>query len=198
MGFAWLVDRVGGAIRSQVFLSFWPLGWQEWTAPAPLLNIFSIIIAAALVTAIGHCSRYIIFLQLIRRAELGIATIPGLGRAYYAVKQLVNAVWARQNHLVEKVVLAEFPRRNSFAIGFLTNRAQGELQAKTREEVVAVFVPTVPNPTTGFLIFYPSSQVVPLEMTVTQALKLIISGGVLTPSWGALDACDTSKTASSL
>ena len=90
--------------------------------------------------------------------------------------------------LFSKAVMVEFPRKGLWSIGFLTNKAQGEPQAKTTEEVWTVFVPTTPNPTTGFLVMLPERDIVPLDMSVGEAMKMIISGGAVVPPWPPVPA----------
>ncbi|MDW7652407.1 MAG: DUF502 domain-containing protein, partial [Bacillota bacterium] len=79
------------------------------------------------------------------------------------------------------VAMLEYPRPGIYAIGFVTGKGAGEVQEKTSQEVVSVFLPTTPNPTSGFLLLVPREELVPLEMSVEEALKLIISGGVVVP-----------------
>jgi uncharacterized membrane protein len=84
--------------------------------------------------------------------------------------------------------MVEFPRKGLWSIGFLTNKAQGEPQAKTTEDVWTVFVPTTPNPTTGFLVMLPEREIIPLDMSVGEAMKMIISGGAVVPPWPPVPA----------
>ena len=86
--------------------------------------------------------------------------------------------------MFQEVVLIEYPRPRSYAIGFLTNTAKGEIQAKTGEHIVNIFVPTTPNPTSGFLLMLPEEDIKRLEMTVSEGMKLIISGGAVVPPYG--------------
>ena len=79
------------------------------------------------------------------------------------------------------MVLFEYPRRGSWAIGFVTGSTQGEVQNLTNDDVVNVFLPTTPNPTSGYLLFLPRRELVPLSMTVEEGIKMIISGGIVTP-----------------
>ena len=79
--------------------------------------------------------------------------------------------------------MLEFPRAGVYAVGFVTSSAQGEIQSRTGEFVINVFVPTTPNPTSGFLIMVPKQQLTYLDMSVGDAMKLIISGGAVVPAW---------------
>ncbi|PIQ97369.1 MAG: hypothetical protein COV67_04590 [Nitrospinae bacterium CG11_big_fil_rev_8_21_14_0_20_56_8] len=77
--------------------------------------------------------------------------------------------------------MIEYPRRGMWAIGFLTGSTKGEVQNLTEEECINVFLPTTPNPTSGFLLFVPKKDIVPLTMSVEDAIKMVISGGIVTP-----------------
>jgi uncharacterized membrane protein len=87
--------------------------------------------------------------------------------------------------IFHKVVLIEYPRKGIYSLGFLTTEGSGEVQRKTDEQVVCVFVPTTPNPTSGMLIFVPKDQIIHLDMTTEDGLKLVISGGVVVPPYPA-------------
>jgi uncharacterized membrane protein len=89
--------------------------------------------------------------------------------------------------MFNKVVLVEFPRKGCWTIGFLTNTVQGEAQAKSDRDVWTVFVPTTPNPTSGFLLMLPRSEIVELDMPVGEGMKMIISGGAVVPPWPAVE-----------
>ena len=91
--------------------------------------------------------------------------------------------------------MIEYPRKGIYAIGFLTNKAKGEVQSLTGENLVNVFVPTTPNPTSGFLLMLPYDDVIPMQMSVADGMKTIISGGAVTPSFedsGTNNSLDTS------
>ena len=88
---------------------------------------------------------------------------------------------ARQANAFRKAVLVEYPRPGVWAVAFVTGRTQGEIQRSTGEEYVNVFVPTTPNPTSGFLLFVPKKQIVNLEMSVEEAIKLVVSCGLVVP-----------------
>ena len=81
-----------------------------------------------------------------------------------------------------EAVLVGYPRRGIWAIAFITGRTEGEVQNVTEEECINIFLPTTPNPTSGFLLFVPKKDLIPLSMTVEEAIKMVISGGIITPS----------------
>ncbi|HSK38180.1 MAG TPA: DUF502 domain-containing protein, partial [Arenibaculum sp.] len=92
-----------------------------------------------------------------------------------------ETVLANQSQAFREVVLIEYPRRGSWALGFITGPTQGEVQNLTADDVVNVFVPTTPNPTSGFLLFFPRSDIHVLNMTIEEGIKMVVSGGIVTP-----------------
>lgn len=112
-----------------------------------------------------------------------LARIPLVRTIYSAVKQVVETVLSANGKSFRKVVLVEYPRRGMWCLALQTAERLGELQEKTGAEVVAVFLPTTPNPTSGFVILVPRAEVVELDMSVDDGLKLIISMGVVVPEW---------------
>ena len=108
---------------------------------------------------------------------------PLINLIYNTVKQIVDTFTQQQKAVFQEVVLIEYPRKGVYAIGFLTNRAKGEIQALTGEELVNVFVPTTPNPTSGFLLMLPKESVVSMQMSISDGMKLIISGGAVVPPY---------------
>jgi uncharacterized membrane protein len=98
---------------------------------------------------------------------------------YNTVKQLVDTFSTQNRNLFSKVVLVEFPHRGVRTIGFLTSKVRSDLQAKFDEELWTVFVPTTPNPTSGFLLMLPKRDIIELEMSVGEGMKMVISGGTV-------------------
>jgi len=93
----------------------------------------------------------------------------------------METVLANQSAAFREVVLLEYPRRGIWTLGFISGQTQGEVQNLTADDVVNVFVPTTPNPTSGFLLFVPRSDLHVLEMTVEEGIKMVVSGGIVTP-----------------
>ncbi|HEV8074175.1 MAG TPA: DUF502 domain-containing protein [Opitutaceae bacterium] len=175
--FSWLVSQIGGTFRPYFFY-FVPTSRLDG-----LWNILAAIIVIGLITAIGYASRYVFGKYFGTVAERFVQSIPGVGAVYHSVKEIVDTFNAKDRHGFSKVVLVEFPRKGAYTIGFLTSESRGEIQAKTSETLVSVFVPTTPNPTGGYIIFVPRHELVELEMSAGDAMKLIISGGSVIPSW---------------
>ncbi|MFT4059145.1 MAG: DUF502 domain-containing protein [Legionella sp.] len=108
-----------------------------------------------------------------------LSRIPLVRSIYKAVKQVINAVMSTNSEAFRKVVLIEYPRKGLWTIAFQTGGGSLELNAKTNEELISVFVPTTPNPTSGFLFMVPKREAVELNMSIDAALKYIISLGVM-------------------
>ena len=117
----------------------------------------------------------------LRTGEKVVDRMPVIRSIYGAIKQIFETVIKGQSSAFRDAVLVEYPRRGIWAIAFLTGRTKGEVQNLTEEEVINVFLPTTPNPTSGFLLFVPKKDMVPLSMSVEEAIKMVISGGMVTP-----------------
>ena len=108
--------------------------------------------------------------------------VPLLNKFYGAIKQ-VNEAFSGNKNSFKTVVMVEFPSAGMYSIGFITNEQNGEVQQKTKENVVCVFVPTTPNPTSGFLILVPEDKVKKLDMSVADGIKYIVSLGSISPEY---------------
>jgi len=108
-----------------------------------------------------------------------IAKIPVLNKLYLAIQQIIDIVTLQNKKAFDHVVLVEFPRHGVYSIGFVTSESNVEFSEKVGERVVSVFVPKVPNPTTGFLLYLPEHQLINLNIPVETAIKLVMSGGML-------------------
>ena len=109
--------------------------------------------------------------------------IPFVRAIYSAAKNFAEMVFSESSNAFKNVLLVEYPRKGIFSLAFQTSSDLGEVQGRTGEEVVGCFVPTTPNPTSGFIIIVPKKDVQVLDMEVDEALKMIISLGVVIPTW---------------
>lgn len=144
-------------------------------------DIVATLLVVVLITLFGYISRLFLGRFLLGVLDRFLQTVPGLNTVYNTVKQVIDTFGSQSRQMFSKVVLVQFPRTGVYSIGFLTNKAQGEPQSKTQEEVWTVFVPTTPNPTSGFLIMLPKREIIELEMSVGDGMKMVISGGAVTP-----------------
>ena len=127
----------------------------------------------------------LIFSTLFGKAILGyfdnlITRIPFAGNVYKAIKQITET-FSNADTAYQKVVLIEYPRKDIYAIGFMTGETKGEIKDRKKIDMVNVFVPTTPNPTSGFLLFIPKEDAVELDMSVEDAIKLVVSAGMVVP-----------------
>lgn len=138
-----------------------------------------ILAALILVFLVGLFARLYIGKRMLAYGDRLFAKVP-LGRGIYnAIKQFLNTVTGEGKKSFRQVVLVEYPSSGIFALGFLTGWTGGEVQAKTQERVANVFLPTTPNPTSGYLLMFPESKMTLLDMSVEDAFKFIVSGGVV-------------------
>ncbi len=119
--------------------------------------------------------------KVVAFGERIVYKIPLIRPLYSAVKQLLAAIFSQSDETFRRVVLIEYPRKGMYAIAFVTGIAGGEIRNKIGGRVINVFLPTTPNPTSGFYLLVPESETIPLSITVEDAFKLIISGGVVSP-----------------
>ncbi len=134
-----------------------------------------------IVLGVGWFASNYIGRRFIHWGELLLARIPVVSRIYRAAKQVGDAVLGQQRALFKAVVLVEYPRRELYCMAFITNEDSGPIERLLQQDVVAVFLPTTPNPTSGFLLYVPKRDLTPLDMTVEEAMKLIISAGAVLP-----------------
>jgi uncharacterized membrane protein len=117
----------------------------------------------------------------IRASEYVVNRMPIIRTLYNATKQIFETVMASKSQAFREPVMLEYPRVGVWSIGFITGRTEGEVQRITEEETINVFVPTTPNPTSGYLLFVPKKELKYLDMSVEEAIKLVVSAGIITP-----------------
>jgi uncharacterized membrane protein len=175
---AWLfVSWVDGWVAKLLPSEFNPANWF----PVPVPGIGLILVVAGLIL-IGALTAGYLGRLLLRISERILNRMPVIRGLYSATKQIFETVLAKQSNTFREVVLVEFPRKDMWTIGFITGRTEGEIRDMSDEaDMLNVFVPTTPNPTSGYLVFVPRRDVVPLSMTVEDAIKFVISGGIVAP-----------------
>lgn len=180
---SFLLDKIG-APASKHFFGFIDSSLRDKVWIDMLLNIISTCIIVVIITILGLFSNYFLGKLALRFAERLITSVPFIKVVYNTVKQIVDTFGKENRAVFQEVVLVHYPRKNVYALGFLTSKAKGEVQEKTGQVVVNVFVPTTPNPTSGFLLMVPEDEVIHLDMSLADGMKLIISGGALVPPKG--------------
>ncbi len=136
---------------------------------------------ALLLVAVGWTAQQAVGRRLINLGRNWLMRFPLTRSIYSAASQITEQIVGEQKKLFKSCVLVEYPRSGCWAIGFLMGGAADEVSRVAGAESLAVFIPTTPNPTSGYLVFLPRSHVLPLEMSVEEGFKLIISGGAVTP-----------------
>jgi uncharacterized membrane protein len=145
--------------------------------PIPGLGL---IFTVALIFVIGGLVANVIGRKLVTTGEKILEKIPFLRWFYFSSKQIIEAVFINSQDSFRRAVLLEYPRKGLYSIGFITGESTGQLEEKIPRSFT-VFVPTTPNPTSGYLIVVPEEQIIPLNWTVDQAFRVIISAGVIMP-----------------
>ena len=140
-----------------------------------------IIIAVALITLIGWLSLSFIGKRLLNLLNMILKRIPILRTIYSAIVQMTET-FTKGDDKKKNVVLVEYPRKGSWAVGFATKENSGEIANRTKKNLVNVFVPTTPNPTSGFLLMFPKEDIIYLDLTFEEASKFIVSAGTSNPN----------------
>ena len=141
------------------------------------------------VAALGATTKGFFGRQLFRFGERLVDRMPVVRSIYTTLKQIVETIFAREGQdSFEQVCLVEYPRRGIWAVAFVTTETAGEIAEKNAVagQMVSIFLPTTPNPTSGFLLFVPKDDIILLEMSVEDAAKQVISAGLVTPPWPPL------------
>jgi uncharacterized membrane protein len=146
-------------------------------------SLAALVLAALLVSLAGLLTRYYIGKRMIAWLDHTMLRVPLLNKIYGTIKQVNEAFGSGKKTSFKTVVLVEFPREGVFSLGFITSEQPTEVQAKTKEKVVCVFIPLTPNPTSGFLVLMPEDKVTKLEMSVPDGIKYIISLGSVAPEY---------------
>ncbi len=146
-------------------------------------SLLALALAVVLIGIIGRLARYYVGRKLIQLVDRALLHIPLLNKIYGTLKQVNEAFVSSNKSSFKQVVLVQFPRAGQYSVGFLTGAANREFQSKTAAGMVSVFVPTTPNPTSGFLVLVPETEVVKLEMSVADGIKFIISLGAVAPEY---------------
>jgi uncharacterized membrane protein len=138
-----------------------------------------VIVTLIIIQAVGLLSANLLGRRVVKTYEIILEKIPLVRGIYVAVKQLLEQILSSRADRFRQVVLIEYPRRGIYSIGLVTGECRGEVQGKVPKKVLNIFIPTTPNPTSGYYLVIPEEDVIPLSITVEQAFKLIISAGMV-------------------
>jgi len=178
----WLIWTVAGWVDGMV-LPLIPAQYQPEQYIGINLRGVGVIIFLIFTIMVGWVAKGLIGRSMIGFAESLVDRMPVVRSIYSGVKQIAETVFAQSERTFEKACLVQYPRKDIWAIGFISTEARGEVNAKaeTGSDLLSVFVPTTPNPTSGFLLFFPREDVIELDMSIEDAAKLVISAGLVYP-----------------
>jgi len=141
-------------------------------------KVVAILEAVVLTGLLGFLTRYYIGKKLVQLMDYVLLNVPLLGKIYGTVKQVNQAFTSEKKSSFQQVIMVEFPRKGLYSVGFVTAE---QVKTDEGESIISIFVPTTPNPTTGFLLLLPESKVVKLDMSVAEGIKYIVSLGAVPP-----------------
>jgi uncharacterized membrane protein len=180
--FYWALTRITGGVLT-LLKKHWPdlaAGIKDPQAEIPI----RIVILVAMIIAtllIGWLARTLIGRHLIKLSDMILERIPLFNRIYVVLRQISQSVLSEKSEMFSEVVLVEFPRPGLRSLAFVTGRSRGEIQDRTQGEVYTLFVPTSPNPTSGYMIMATEDEFERLDMSVEEGMKMVISGGAVLP-----------------
>jgi uncharacterized membrane protein len=158
-----------------------PSGYNPATyLPIPVPGLGLLIVGVGLIL-IGALTAGYLGRLLLRTSDRVMTRMPIIRGLYGATKQIFETVLSKQSNTFREVVLVEFPRPGMWTIGFITGHTEGEIRDALGDELINIYVPTTPNPTSGYLVFVPRRETVLLSMTVEEGIKFVISGGIVAP-----------------
>jgi uncharacterized membrane protein len=179
---AWsLVGWVDSWVKPYVPARYNPDNYLPFVIPG-----FGLIVALVLITLIGFLTANIIGRTIVKYGEYFLDRMPLVRSIYRGLKQIFETVLSSKADSFQKVGLIEYPRRGTWAVVFISSEKENEVNDKLagrEDDLIAVFMPSTPNPTTGFLMYVPRSDVVELSMSVEEAAKLVISAGLVAPEY---------------
>jgi uncharacterized membrane protein len=146
------------------------------------------VLSVAIVFTTGLVAANVLGQRLIRYWEAMLARIPVVKSIYYSVKQVSDTLFSSNGQAFRKALLVQYPRQGAWTIAFLTGAPGGDAAIHLKGDHVSVYVPTTPNPTSGFFLMIPTADVIELDMSVDEALKYIISMGVVAPPGNSVPA----------
>jgi uncharacterized membrane protein len=154
-----------------------------------------LVVVVVGLTLVGALTAGYVGRRLLRVGDTILARMPLIRGLYGAMKQIFETVLSKKSNTFREVVMIEWPRRDLWTIGFITGTSEGEVQEVVGDDSVNVYVPTTPNPTSGYLVHLPRRDVVLLSMSVEEGIKFVISGGIVAPPIRKLPVADAVETA---
>lgn len=159
-----------------------PMHWY-WSMAA-------LVVAICIISFVGRLARNYLGRKIIQLMDFVLLKVPLLNKVYSTIKQVNDAFSSGSKSSFKQVVLVEFPRDGMYSLGFITSEQNQEVQQRTKQDVVSVFIPTTPNPTSGFLILIARDKLINMDMSVAEGIKFIISLGSIAPDYTPLTTVD--------
>ena len=172
-----IVNFVDSTIVPWVPTVYNPSTYIEYDVPG-----FGVIVFVVVTTVVGYFTKNLLGREIVRTIESWVERMPIVRSIYNALKQIVETIFSQSASSFQKACLIEYPRKGLWSIAFVATRTTGEIPNRAGgRDLISVFLPSTPNPTTGFLLFVPAEEIVLLDMTIEEAAKLIISAGLVVP-----------------
>jgi len=180
---SWLIEFVDSRIVPLIPLRYNPdVYLKEYLGYEIGIPGLGLVVLIVFITLVGAMTAGFLGRILIRFSENMLNRMPVIRSIYGASKQILETVLKNQSSAFRQAVLVEYPRRGIWAVAFITGRTEGEVQNLIADDLINIFLPTTPNPTSGFLLFVPKEDMILLDMSVEEAIKMVISGGIVTPA----------------
>jgi uncharacterized membrane protein len=171
----WFVQWIDSLVDPFIPPFYRPDSYLRFSIPG-----FGLVVALIFITLLGFMTRNYVGSRLVQMGESLVGRMPIVRGLYRGLKQIFETVIVSQEKAFRTVGLIEYPRRGTWAVVFIAGETRGELR-RHLDDTIAVYLPTTPNPTSGFLLFVKRSEVTILDMSLEDAAKLVISGGLVTP-----------------
>lgn len=174
-----LVFKVNSIILNPLMFLFAPMVQGYLRVYIAKIFIFAIVIIT--VTFIGWGAKILVLNHIFSLGERLLVRVPIMGKIYSTAKQIFSAILGEGKTIFKQVVLVEYPRKGVYSLGFMTGIAKGELKSSIDGHEINIFIPTVPNPTSGVFLIVPKEELRFLKMSIEDGMKLVISGGAVSP-----------------
>lgn len=183
----WIIQWIDNIVTPFIPPPYRPDRWLSVWIPG-----FGVVVALVFITLLGFLTRNYVGNKMIVLGEGLLGRMPFVRGIYRGLKQIFETVVSTRAKAFQTVGLIEYPRKGTWALVFLAGNSRGEIEHRLNE-TVAVFLPTTPNPTSGFLLFVKRSEITVLDMTLEEAAKLLISGGLVAPEYRGFNSQDRAK-----
>ncbi len=144
-------------------------------------NAIGLVFIIAIISLIGFITQLYVGRKLLHLFELILSKIPIISNIYQALKQISETIMGRRSRIFEGVVILEYPRKGIYSLAFLTGKDKHIFENYVDEKLIYIFLPTTPNPTSGFFLIVPEESLIPVDLTVEEAMKMVVSSGMVTP-----------------